>query len=431
MHQPTLTCIALLTISLGFSISIHAQRLPMATPESVGMSSERLERLDTALSQLVADGRMAGAVSLVARDDKVVHLSAVGERYKEANDAMEVNDIFFIQSMTKAVVSSALMMLFEEGRFQLDDPISRYLPEFADKTVVRQTVNGVAREPAARQITFRHVLSHTAGVDPDRDLLSPGEEALLARRETVGETILSRADLPLGFSPGDDWDYGSSTDYVAYLVEVISGQSLDQFLKERIFEPLGMNETWYNVPVEYNNRIAALYRPAQSGDALDLVEEPGSRGPTRYFAGVNGLFSTAGDYFKFAQMILNGGEYNGARLLSPTTVNLMASNHVGDLPVRACVSSDGYGFGLGFVMVTDVGLSRDGSLTPGSFGWCGAWNTLYWIDPTEKTVMILMMQLTGGGADIRRLFPTLVMQAITESYHSGAGAIRAYAPVPR
>jgi len=406
----------------------------MAEPESVGMSSERLQRLDAALQELIDQDRTAGVVSLVARDGKVVHLSALGDRYREAGDAMRVDNIFFIQSMTKSVVSTALMMLFEEGKFQLSDPITDYLPEIADKMVVRQTENGVIHQPPARPITFRDVLSHTSGVDPERELLTPEQEALLGRRDTLEETISDWAQLPLGFSPGDQWDYGSSTDYVAYLVERISGQRLDLFLEERIFEPLGMGETWYNVPAEYTDRIAALYRPSDGiGSPLELAEAPGSRGTTRYFGGVNGLYSTAIDYFRFAQMILNGGEFNGERLLSPTTVNLMITNHVQDLPVRSCVAGrdNGYGFGLSFVMVTDVGQSRE-SLSPGSFGWCGAWNTVYWIDPTERTVMILMEQLSGpGGSQIRRLFPNLVMQAITESYHSAPGTIEAYSPIAR
>lgn len=415
----------------GIGIPVLAQ-VPAATPESVGMSSERLMRMDAALQEVIDQDRTAGIVTLVARDGKVVHLSALGHRYREEGDTMAVDDIFFIQSMTKSIVSSALMMLYEDGKFMLSDPITNYLPEVGDKMVVRQSGSGSILERPARDITFRDVLSHTSGVDPERDLLTDEQQALLGRRDTLEESILDWADLPLGFSPGTQWDYGSSTDYVAYLVERISGQRLDVFLKERIFEPLGMEETWYNVPEQHTDRIAALYRPSDGlGSPLELAGAPGSRGPTSYFGGVNGLYSTATDYFRFAQMILNGGEFNGQQLLSPTTVNLMISNHVGDLPVRACVGTDGYGFGLSFVMVTDVGQSREG-LSPGSFGWCGAWNTVYWIDPVERTVMILMEQLTGaGGAEIRRMFPNLVMQAITESYHSGAGAIEAYPPIER
>lgn len=407
-----------------------AQHVPMASPESVGMSADRLGRLDEGIQRFIDEGRIAGAVLLVARDGKVVHLSALGDRYREIGDAMDVDDIFFIQSMTKAVVSSALMILFEEGYFLLDDPISKYLPEFADKTVVTRGPQGVEREPAARPITFRHVLTHTAGVDPNRNLLTEAERGRFDRQETLEATLVPRGPLPLAFHPGDRWSYGSSTDYVALLVERISGQSLDRFLQERIFGPLGMVDTGYNVPASKTDRIAAVY--GQGPNGVVLASEPGDREPTRYFPGVNGLFGTAADYFRFSQMILNGGELDGVRILSPTTVNLMTSNHVGDLPVRACVGSDGYGFGLGFAVASDVGLTRE-HLTPGAFGWCGVWNTVYWIDPTERLVMIFMGQLTSfsAGNDIRRVFPGLVMQAITESHHSGPGAIHGYPALPR
>jgi CubicO group peptidase (beta-lactamase class C family) len=307
------------------------------------------------------------------------------------------------------------MMLYEDGKFELDDPISLYVPELADKMVVRRSDDGPVREPAAREITFRHILAHTAGVDPERELLTPEEADLLGRRDTLEETILDWAGLPLAFSPGDEWEYGSSTDYVAYLVQRISGQRVDEFLQERIFGPLGMLDTGFNVPREKVNRVAAVYQRSGADIQLQLDYAPGEIRPTRYFGGVNGLFSTAADYFRFTQMLLNRGELDGVRLLEPTTVDLMTQNHVGDLPVRGCVNTNGYGFGLGFAVVTDPELTND-SLSKGSFGWCGAWTTTYWIDPTERLVMIFLTQLRVGGADIRRMFPGLVMQAITESY---------------
>jgi CubicO group peptidase (beta-lactamase class C family) len=428
------------SISLAFSLglalhaSVAAQSLPRADAESVGMSSERLERIDAAMQRYVDDGMIAGGVALVARDGKVVHLSAQGHRWKESGDPMDPNDIFVIMSMTKPIVSAALMMLFEEGHFLLDDPIVRWIPELEGKQVVvaaRDDSEGSAqRIPAARPITFRHVLTHTAGVDPDRELLSEAEQALLARRSTLEETLVARAPLPLAFHPGDRWNYGSSTDYVALLVERISGQRLDRFLQERIFDPLGMVDTHYNVPASKTDRVAAVYAPSGPERRIELRFAPGDREVTTYFGGVAGLSSTAADYFRFSQMILNGGELDGVRILSPTTVNLMITNHVGDLPITVR-GSDGYGFGLSFSMVTDAGTSRD-ALTPGAFGWLGAWNTVFWIDPTERTVMILLTQLTSSGhINLRRDFPGLVMQAITESRHSGPGAIRAYGVIER
>ncbi|MEE3185072.1 MAG: serine hydrolase domain-containing protein, partial [Gemmatimonadota bacterium] len=241
------TMVAILTVVaqvvLIFPSTAEAQHLPMADPESVGMSSERLERLDAAMQRYIDTDQVAGVVTLVARRGEVVHLKAQGHRYIEGGNPMSTDDIFVIMSMTKPIVSTALMMLFEEGYFLLDDPISKYMPEFADKEVVLEVDGGVQRVQADRPITFRHVLTHTAGVDPSRSLLSEEEQARPRRASTLEETLVGRASMPLAFHPGDEWNYGSSTDYVALLVERISGQSLDRFLQERIFDPLGMVDT--------------------------------------------------------------------------------------------------------------------------------------------------------------------------------------------
>lgn len=426
----TVAVVMTLGLGLGIPLPASAQGLTLAEPESLGMSSERLERLTAAMQRYIDNDMVAGMVTLVARKGKVVHLRAQGQRWKEAGDPMDTDDIFVIMSMTKPIVSTALMMLFEEGYFLLDDPITRYLPELAGKEVLRETEGAVERLPAARPITFRHVLTHTAGVDPDRELLTEVERALLPRRATLEETLLARAPLPLAFHPGDEWRYGSSTDYVALLVERISEQRLDRFLQERIFDPLGMADTHYNVPESKTDRVAAVYSPTGPDNTIELRSAPGEREPTTYFGGVAGLSSTAADYFRFSQMILNGGELDGVRLLSPTTVNLMITNHVGDLPITVR-GSDGYGFGLSFSMITDPATSRE-ALTPGSFGWLGAWNTLFWIDPTEETILLLLTQLTSSGhLNMRRDFPSLVAQSITESLHSGPRKIRAYEVINR
>lgn len=409
---------------------VSSQQLPMAAPEDVGMSSERLERLDAMMQRFIDDDLVAGTVTLVAREGKVVHLNAQGERYIEGGDSMDPNDIFFIMSMTKPIASTALMMLFEEGYFLLDDPISMYLPEYAEKEVLVETEGGVGRVPADRPITFRHVLTHTAGVDPDRDMLTEEERELLSRRPTLEETITARAPLPLEFHPGDEWRYGSSTDYVAILVERISGQRFDRFLQERIFEPLGMSDTHFNVPASKTDRVAAVYSPSGPGNTIELMRTPEERQETTFFGGVYGLYSTAADYFRFSQMILNGGELDGVRLLSPSTVNLMITNHTDDKPIYIR-GSDAYGFGLGFSMLTDPARSRE-ALTPGSFGWGGAWGTVFWIDPTEETVMVFMTQISSySHFTIRQEFPNLVMQAITESKHTGGQPIRAYDELQR
>ncbi len=426
--------VAILTVAaqmvLTFPSPVEAQHLPMASPESVGMSSERFERLDAAMQRYIDSDMVAGTVTLVARRGEIVHLKAQGHRYIEGNDRMGTDDIFVIMSMTKPIVSTALMMLFEEGYFLLDDPISKFMPEYANKEVVVEVDGGVLRVPAERPITFRHVLSHTAGVDPDRELLTEEEQQIPRRTTTLEETFVARASLPLAFHPGDQWNYGSSTDYVALLVERISGQRLDQFLRERIFDPLGMVDTHYNVPASKVDRVAAVYSPTGPGNTIELRIEPRTPEPTSYFGGTFGLSSTAADYFRFSQMILNGGELNGVRLLSPTTVNLMISNHTGDLPIYI-KGADAYGFGLGFTMLTDPDRSRQ-AVTPGTFGWGGAYGTVFWIDPVEDMVTILMMQMSSyRHFTLRQDFPNLVMQAITESYHSGKQAIRGYEPIPR
>ena len=348
---------------------------------------------------------VAGVVTLIAKKGEIVHLKAQGHRYIEGGERMSTDDIFVIMSMTKPIVSTALMMLFEEGYFLLDDPISKYMPEYVDKEVLVETDGGVRRVQADRPITFRHVLTHTAGVNPSQDLLSEDEQAFPRRAPTLEETLVARAPLPLAFHPGDQWRYGSSTDYVALLVERISGQSLDLFLKERIFEPLGMVDTHYNVPASKVDRVVAVYSPTGPGNTIELRSAPATREqPTAYFGGTAGLSSTAADYFRFSQMILNGGELNGVRLLSPTTVNLMITNHTGDLPIYI-KGADAYGFGLGFTMLTDPDRSRQ-ALTPGTFGWGGAYGTVFWIDPVEDMVSILMMQMSRySHFTLRQEFP--------------------------
>lgn len=278
-----------------------AEELAMAVPESVGMSSERLQRIDDYFQRFVDDNQIAGAVSLVARHGKVVHLSAVGWNNREQNMPMTTDSIFYLASMTKPIVSTALMMLFEEGRFRLDDPISDWIPEYAGHQV---RVNDGARAsnvPEARPVTIRHVLTHTSGLtlDPDGMGLTEEEQRWVSNNgeafATLGERIARAAIIPAAFQPGDQWQYGSSTDYVAILVEKISGQSIDQFLRERIFQPLGMDDTFYNIPRDKVNRVAAVYRPTANGES-ELQQAAAYKEPNTYFPGVAGLNSTASDY---------------------------------------------------------------------------------------------------------------------------------------
>ncbi|MFP6617212.1 MAG: serine hydrolase domain-containing protein, partial [Candidatus Hydrogenedentota bacterium] len=395
--------------------------VPTAQPEKVGMSSDRLERLSSVMQGYIDDNLLAGTVTLVARKGKVVHFEAQGFRDIEANDPMGKDSIFVMMSMTKPIVSVALMMLYEEGHFLLDDPITNWIPELGGKKVL----NGVeSRVSAERPVTIRHVLTHTSGLDPNRDQLSDDERAYLRREATVEKTLLKRATLPLNFQPGERWQYGSSTDYVALLVERISGESMDDYLRERIFEPLGMLDTHYNVPESKVDRVAAVYRPSEADKTIELAYAPSYREPTTYFPGTYGLSSTAADYFKFQQMVLNGGELNGVRLLSPKTVNLMITNHTGDRSIY--IRGPGYGFGLGYSVLRDPGLAKE-PLTPGSFSWGGAWGTIFWVDPAEEMIGIMLTQITSyRHLTVRQKLAVMATQAIIESYSSESPPVMGY-----
>jgi CubicO group peptidase (beta-lactamase class C family) len=413
--------------------------LPLAKAEAVGMSSKRLERINGFIKDYIDTNQIAGAVTLVARKGKVVHFEAQGWRYKEENQPMEKDAIFSLASMTKPIVSTALMMLWEDGRFMLDDPISKWLPSYAKKEVLDPLTG--RRAPAATPVTVRHILTHSSGlslspapgptpltdaVDSEPLLtasvrLQPGFDpqppapgsAGPARPKTLLEAVERAAGSPLAFQPGERWQYGSSTDFVAILVEKMSGLTIDEFVRTKIFQPLGMRDTFYNVPREKVNRVAAVYRPDQDGK-IALLRKPEYREPTTYFPGVAGLNGTAADYFKFSQMLLNGGEYNGQRLLGRMTVNMMITNQIGEgKPVY--IRGDGYGFGLGFGVLTNPAKSAD-ALSIGTFTWGGANGTLFWIDPQEDLIGILMIQINPyAHFNIRPLFSVAVSQAISDS----------------
>ena len=403
--------------AFALSTSAWANGLPMASPESVGISSERLERMSGAMQRYIDANQLAGTVSLISRKGQVIHMESQGWKSKETGEEMTGDTIFFIMSMTKPIVSTALMMLYEEGHFLLTDPISDWIPEVADKQVVVENEFGTYRVPAHRPIDFRHVLSHTAGLDPNRDALNADELALLGRRDNLEDTIIRRGPLPLAFHPGDEWQYGSSTDYVALLVERISGETLKEYLQKNIFDPLGMEDTFYAVPEEKRDRVASVYSPTGPGQTIELSRtKEYSNTPffgENYYGGVAGLFSTASDYWRFSQMLLNGGELDGVRLLSPKTVSLMISNHSGDGDVY--VRGPGYNFGLGFGILSDAGKARD-PLTPGSYTWGGAWGTIFWTDPVEEMTGIMMTQITSySHLTVRQDFGGTAMQSIIDA----------------
>ncbi|PYP89868.1 MAG: serine hydrolase [Blastocatellia bacterium AA13] len=405
-----------------------AAGLPTARPEEVGMSSERLARIRVAMQRYIDRKEVPGVVTLVARRGRVVHFEAVGYRDAESQAPMTTDGIFRIASMTKPIASVAAMMLYEEGYFLLSDPISRWLPEFSNMNVALPAPAGERLDrpyklvPAARPITIKHLLTHTAGLpNAYRGITQPDYAKATARQsadETMADTVKRLAKLPLNFHPGDAWEYGPATDVLGRLVEVISGQTLDEFFKKRIFEPLGMSDTYFYMPESKAGRLAALYQPdPANGNKIKLVEAPTKESrwikePHVFFSGAGGLVSTAADYFKFHQMMLNGGELNGVRLLGRKTVELMTANHIGDLPVW--LTGPGYGFGLGYSVVKDVGQSaQPGSV--GNYGWGGAFCTYFWVDPAEEMIGIVMTQVRPyTHLNIRQEFQVLANQAIVD-----------------
>ena len=400
--------------------------LPTAAADEVGMSPARIERIEQVMEAYVDRRDVAGVVSLVARRGKVVHFSTYGSRDAEAGAAMSHDSIFRIASMTKPVASVALMMLYEEGYFQLRDPIAKWLPEFADMQVASPaTYQEVGRarfrtEQASQPITVQHLLTHTAGLpNTYRGITKPDFDAIAPQREP-GDTIEAfsarLAELPLNFHPGERWEYGRATDIVGRIVEVISGMPFDRFLQERIFAPLEMVDTHFYLPASKLDRFAALYRPAEGG-GLALMEGPTAdsrfvREPHSFFSGAGGLLSTARDYFRFQQMMLNGGELDGVRILGRKTVELMTLNHIGDHPIW--LVGPGYGFGLGYAVVQDPGAAAM-PYSPGSYFWWGAYNTTFWVDPQEDLIGILLTQLRPyTHLNIRQDLATLAYQAIVD-----------------
>ena len=397
---------ALSTVLLLCSCTFLVQRgaLESASPESVGLSGERLERLTSAMQAYVDEEKLAGLVTLLVRRGGVAYFEAFGMQDREANRPMQRDTLFRIYSMTKPITSVAVLMLFERGHFLLSEPISSYIPELAELRVIEDPAGPLDRtRPLEREISIRDLLVHTSGFSYDW-ITPPGPlaEALAAlQRERFGSDprgfIARLAELPLLYPPGTRWNYGMSTDVLGHLVAVVSGVPLDVFLREQIFEPLGMLDTDFHVPQDKIGRFAANYAPGSDG-GLRLIDAPAQSRFTRLptdLEGGGGLVSTASDYARFAQMLLNGGELGGRRILGPKTVELMTQNHLSDRELQADflkTAFKGWGFGLGVSVVMDIAQTQ----LPGSngeYGWNGAAGTTFWIDPDEELIAIQMTQL--------------------------------------
>ena len=411
-----ITC---LSIGLSYATTAHGDEIPRAKPERVGMSSERLARIAPAMQRYIDAGLTPGVITAIVRKGKLVHFEVQGDMDVEAGKPMQADAIFRIASMTKPITSVALMMLWEEGHFQLRDPVSKFIPAFADvKVSTTADVSGATGElvELERPIQIRDMLTHTAGLANSYIGNVDAYRAAVAGAKDNEQLIAKLATLPLNYQPGAEWQYSIATDVVGRLVEVISGQSLDAFFRTRIFDPLDMPDTHFYMDADVADRLTAQYTPGE--DQRITLQDPGSEmsrwvtGPKTLFRGAGGLASTARDYLRFQQMVLNGGELDGTRLLAPSTVSLMLENHTGDLDLW--LTGPGVGFGLGYGVVVDRGDAAT-PLSEGAGYWGGAYCTLSWLDPEQELVAVLMTQVRPyRHINIRQDFQVLTYQAIVE-----------------
>lgn len=435
-----LVLLATVALCATAGFGVQAQQKPdpagfeqRSAPAAVaGIAVGRLDRLSTALQGYVDEGKVAGSVTLVLRHGTPVYFEAFGEQDRESGAPMQTDSIFRIASQSKAVVSTAVMVLQEEGRLLIGDPVGKYLPEFLETTVaVPRDGGGYDVVRASRPVTIRDLLTHTSGFDYGQGIAADrwAEAGIQGyyfsdRDEPIRETVRRMAALPASAHPGESWIYGYSIDILGAVVEAASGMPLDEFLQDRLFEPLGMTDTHFYLPRGKRDRLATVY--AAGDDGLERAPEEGSAGqgafvdgPRQSFSGGAGLLSTAMDYGRFLQMILDNGSSQGPlnqggatelqRVLSRKTVELMSVNHLGDIPFQP-----GVGMGLGFSVLEDVGARG----TPGSvgeLGWGGAYHSTYWIDPQEELVVVHLTQLIpAGDIDDFETVRALIYQAIVD-----------------
>ena len=415
--RPRLTLLVALLATVA-SVGVWSQNLPTAKPEDVGLSSERLSRMDRAIHAYVDAGRTPGVVTLVARHGKVVHVDAYGKANLTSGRATRADDLFRMYSMTKPITSAALLVLYEEGKFQLTDPLSLYFPAFVDVKVYAGTgpQGGMLLDAPRRPITVQDVFRHTAGLTyglfgatpvdkmyQDVDVLATDLNGLMEKLPK----------LPLLYQPGERWVYSVAHDVQAALVEKLSGQKFDAFVRQRVFGPLGMKDSMFKVPADKMPRLPALYAMGRDGK-LAVDTSPLGRNYGDVVFGGYSISTTIGDYALFAQMLLNKGQLNGARLLSPKTVELMAMNHLPASAMAGGGAGPGVGYGLGVsVLLSPAERGNVGSV--GEFGWSGAAATHVLIDPKEDLIALYCTQLMFGDFALRSEFVTLLYQAIVGS----------------
>ncbi len=409
---------------------LSAQKIvPVTTAEAAGFSTERLKRIDREMNDWVQKGWMNAGVALIVHDGKIAYYKAAGYNDLDTKTAMKKEGIFRIASQTKAITSVAMMILFEEGKFLLDEPVSKYIPAFKKQQVLDKfnaadtTYTSV---PAKKEITIRELFTHTSGLGYAQIGTKEANAIYAKNKLTAGigvqddkllDAMNRLAKLPLMHQPGEKWTYGLNSDLLGCLVEVISGMNLNDFFRTRIFEPLGMKDTYFYVPAEKASRLVNLYREDSLGKLLK-AEGNMLNGPTvsnyplinsTYYSGGAGLSSTIYDYAVFLQMLLNNGEYNGKRILSRNTVRIMTMNQIGDLSIRGDDK-----FGLGFQIITEKSSGRTAAQA-GTYSWGGAFATSYWVDPKEKIVMLFYRQLQSSThGDVVEKFRDLTYQAIMD-----------------
>lgn len=421
--QNSLRQVLLVSAICALSIPALAKDIPTSQAKRVGLSAERLDRVTELTQRYVDAGRIAGAITMVSRHGKLVHFEAVGNRGIDKADPLQKDDLFRIYSMTKPITAVAIMQLYEQGKFQLTDPIAKFVPELAELSVLGE--DG-ALTPADKPITMQHLLTHTAGFSYGFNPTDPVDklyrEAATLGAKNLDEFAAGLGKLPLKYQPGTQWHYSVAVDITGLIVERLSGQPFDEYLQEHIFAPLGMVDTFFSVPDDKMDRFLPNHGwNPKTNKLITLGPESVSRfRNATMFSGGGGLVSTATDYLRFSEMLRGGGELNGQRIIGRNTLNYMTTNHLpasvagggaGESPNLVGTQLNGFGFGLGFGLMTDTAAA--GVIgSNGEFYWGGAAGTVFWVDPKEDLVVIAMIQLMGSPWPLRSDLKVAVHQAI-------------------